>query len=77
MEFMTREDLAERWKTSVRTIDRRRNLGLLPWVDLSHGRGNRPCVRFRTKDIEAYENGGLMYPTINNREGERGLRNVF
>lgn len=55
MEFFTRQELAARWKTSVRTIDRRRELGLLPWVDLAGGRGNRPCVRFKLSDIEHYE----------------------
>jgi hypothetical protein len=53
--FITRSDLAKRWHTSTRTIDRKRELGLLPWVDLAQGRGARPCVRFRLADIEALE----------------------
>ena len=69
MELMTREDLAARWKTSVRTIDRRRELGLVPWMDLAGGRGNRPCVRFKLSDIESYEEQMLMHPTINYRGG--------
>lgn len=28
---------------------------LLPWIDLSAGRGKRPMVRFRLEDIEQYE----------------------
>jgi len=56
MKLLTREKLSERWKTSKRTIDRRRNLGQLPWLDLSGGLGSRPLVRFRLEDIEAFEN---------------------
>jgi hypothetical protein len=55
MGFLTRQELAVRWKTSVRTIDRRRELGLIPWVDLAGGKGSRPCVRFKLSDIEQYE----------------------
>jgi len=54
-EFLTRENLAERWKTTIRTVDRRRKLGLLPWHDLAGGRGKRPQVRFKIEDIETYE----------------------
>ena len=55
MEFITRMDLARRWQTSTRTIDRKRKDGLLPWVDIAGGSGRRPLVRFRLKDIEEYE----------------------
>ncbi len=57
--FLTREGLANRWEVSRRTIDRKRKLGLLPWVDLSGGIGARPQVRFRLKDIERYEQQGV------------------
>jgi hypothetical protein len=55
MQFLTRSDLAERWKTSARTIDRKRKDGLLPWVDIAGGSGSRPLVRFRLPEIEEYE----------------------
>jgi hypothetical protein len=55
MKLLTRVELAKRWATSERTVDRKRMLGLLPWLDLSGGRGKRPLVRFRLADIEAYE----------------------
>jgi hypothetical protein len=55
MKLMTRSELAERWKTSERTVDRRRKLSLIPWIDIAGGCGNRPLVRFRLEDIEAYE----------------------
>ena len=50
MEFFTRQELAARWKTSVRTIDRRRELGLLPWVDLAGAEATDPVfdLNFRT-----------------------------
>jgi hypothetical protein len=53
--LITRKDLARRWHTSTRTIDRQRERGLIPWIDLSQGKGLRPCVRFRLADIEALE----------------------
>jgi hypothetical protein len=60
--MLTRNDLAERWKTTPRTIDRRRVLGLLPWVDLARGTGKRPQVRFRLEDVEDYERQGRLCP---------------
>ena len=53
--MLTRKGLAKRWETTPRTIDRRRALGLLPWVDLARGTGKRPQVRFRLVDVEEYE----------------------
>lgn len=60
--MLTRIDLAKRWKTTPRTIDRRRALGLLPWVDLARGMGNRPQVRFRLDDVEEYERRARLCP---------------
>jgi hypothetical protein len=62
--LLTRHDLAKRWTTSVRTIDRRKNLGLIPWIDLSGGIGNRPMVRFRLSDVEEYEKKMSKQPLI-------------
>lgn len=58
--MLTRKGLANRWKTTPRTIDRRRTLGLLPWVDLARGTGKRPQIRFRLEDIEEYERKALL-----------------
>ena len=58
--FITREALATRWSVSVRTIDRRRLDGSLPWVDLNGGRGRKPIDRFLPKDIEDYEEKGRL-----------------
>jgi hypothetical protein len=55
MRLLIREELAARWGTSKRTIDRKRQDGLLPWVDVSGGQGSRPIVRFRDDDVEEYE----------------------
>jgi hypothetical protein len=52
---LTRRDLAARWGTSIRTIDRLRGLGKIPWIDLSGGQGKRPIVRFKLSDILKYE----------------------
>jgi hypothetical protein len=53
--YLTREAVAKRWCVSVRTIDRRRLDGILPWVDLNAGRSRKPIVRFLLKDIQDYE----------------------
>ena len=55
MQFLSRQALATRWDTSARTVDRRRAMGLLPWIDLACGRGARPVVRFKLADVEAFE----------------------
>ena len=53
--FFTRKMLAKRWSCSIRTIDRRRTLGEIPWVDLTAGKGRRPTVRFQKDDILKFE----------------------
>lgn len=53
--MITRLDLAKRWQTSTRTVDRKRQLGLFPWIDIAGGCGKRPLVRFRLEDVENYE----------------------
>jgi hypothetical protein len=53
--YLTRRNLAGRWCVSLRTVDRLRQAGKLPWVDIAGGSGARPAVRFNLKDIEAYE----------------------
>jgi hypothetical protein len=52
---LTRQELAKRWKTTTRTVDRLRGMGLLPWQDLKKGIGLKPMVRFKIDDIEMYE----------------------
>jgi hypothetical protein len=58
--LLTREHLAARWSVSLRTLDRLRQDGLIPWVDLRRGRGGKPLVRFLRADIEDYEQTGRM-----------------
>jgi hypothetical protein len=53
--LLTREAVAERWSVSLRTLDRLRQDGLIPWVDLRRGRGAKPVVRFLLTDVEDYE----------------------
>lgn len=53
--LFSRHDLASRWRCSIRSIDRLRSAGLLPWLDLSGGRKARPIVRFRTSDVNSFE----------------------
>lgn len=54
-ETLSKRDLAQRWKTSIRTVDRLRRDGKLPWIDMAAGRGVRPLVRFALADIEQFE----------------------
>ncbi len=52
--FLTRQALAARWRVSLRTIDRLKARGRLPWVDFSTSDG-RTCVRFRLDDVIDFE----------------------
>lgn len=65
MKLITRPELAKRWGTSERTVDRRRKQGTLTWLDLAGGHGKRPIVRFRLEDIEMYENKMLQKANSN------------
>ena len=60
--MLTRKKLAKRWDTTERTVDRRRALGLLAWVDLARGTGKRPQIRFRLEDVEEYERQARLCP---------------
>ena len=62
--MLTRHQLAERWRTTTRTIDRRRVMGLLPWIDLARGTGKRPQIRFRLEDVEEYERQARLCPGV-------------
>lgn len=57
--FLTRRELAARWGTSLRTINRLRDEMGLPWVDLAQGRRKKPIIRFRASDVAAFEEQGL------------------
>jgi hypothetical protein len=52
---LSRTELALRWNVSTKTVDRLRQRGILPWVDMSAGPGKRPLVRFMLADIELFE----------------------
>ena len=65
--MLTRVDLSRRWRCSTRKVDRMREQGLLAWVDLSQGRGARPCLRFRLADIEALETSMVKGPVMGAR----------
>ncbi len=58
--LLTREAIAARWSVSLRTVDRLRQNGHLPWVDLNGGRGRKPLVRFCLEDVESYEQRARM-----------------
>jgi hypothetical protein len=60
--FLTPDDLAKRWKVSLRTLeDRRTNGDGPPYIRL--GAGPRARVRYRLSDIEAYESADKTQPT--------------
>ncbi len=65
---LSRKELAERWNCSLRKVDRLRKLGRLPWLDLTGGTGRKPFVRFRLKDILAFEETHLMSISISDRD---------
>lgn len=70
--MLTRHELAERWKTTTRTVDRRRQDGLLPWLDLAAGTGKKPQVRFRLEDVQNFERRFLQHPGPDLREIKGG-----
>lgn len=51
---LNRKEAAQALGFSLRTLDRLRESGLLPWVDASGGRGSRPAVRFFQKDLDEF-----------------------
>jgi len=53
--LISRKQLANRWSVTAKTIDRLRRRGILPWVDISSGKGSKPLVRFRLHDVVDYE----------------------
>jgi len=61
-DFLTRQQLAKRWKVQLKTVDRLRQRGLLPWMDLSGGHGKKSLVRFSISDVEHYESRNRMAP---------------
>ena len=58
-EYLTQEELAKRWKVSVKTIRRKRQTGQLPAFQIS-----RHMFRFKFKDILLLERNGQMSPAI-------------
>lgn len=54
-DILSKKELAKKWGTSERTIDRLREDGVLPWIDLGGNRTTRPIVKFRLADILEYE----------------------
>ncbi|MFH1113714.1 MAG: hypothetical protein V1792_07305 [Pseudomonadota bacterium] len=53
--YLSRVELAERWRMSIKTVDRLRSSGCLPWIDVSGGRGARPIVRIQLHDVIQFE----------------------
>lgn len=70
-ETLSKRDLAQRWKTSIRTVDRLRQAGKLPWIDMAAGRGGRPLVRFALSDVEQFEQRFRQCPEELAAEGGR------
>jgi hypothetical protein len=70
--MLTRRQLAQRWQTTPRTIDRRRMLGLLPWIDLTQGKGGRPQIRFLLEDVQAFEQQARLCVGVPDPEARDG-----
>lgn len=52
-DLLTKHDVMIRLKVCQRTVDRLRENGLLPWLNI--GSGRKPLVRFRLSDVEQFE----------------------
>ena len=55
MSLLSRHQLAQRWSVSIRTIDKLRASGALPWLDMNLGGKRKPLVRFKLEDVEVCE----------------------
>jgi hypothetical protein len=54
VEFLTRNELARRWRLSTETIKRRERAGILPVLKLGR------AARYRLKDVERIEAEALV-----------------
>jgi len=53
--LLSRAQLALRWGCSIKTIDRLKRLGRLPWLNISGKDGKRPMIRFPLSGIQEFE----------------------
>jgi len=59
-QLISRRQLALRWGVNAKTIDRLRQRGLLPWMDLNGCHRKKSLVRFSMSDIQTYEDRNRM-----------------
>lgn len=52
MRLLTRRQAAELLGVSLRTLDRLRREGLIPWIDVKAGRGGRGIIRLDHAALE-------------------------
>jgi len=54
-EVLSRKETAQLLGIDIRTLDRWRKLGRGPaYLDLTQGRGKKPCIRYRTRELEKF-----------------------
>ena len=65
-EVLSRKETAQILGIDIRTLDRWRKIGRGPaYLDLTKGKGRKPCIRYRSSDLEKFLNASKIDPVMN------------
>ncbi len=66
-EVLSRKETAQLLGIDIRTLDRWRKLGHGPaYLDLTCGRGKKPCIRYRKSELERFLLSSTKRPVAEN-----------
>ncbi len=66
-EVLSRKETAQLLGIDIRTLDRWRKLGRGPaYLDLTCGKGKKPCIRYRKTELERFLVSSTKNPVIGN-----------
>ncbi len=64
-EVLSRKETAQLLGIDIRTLDRWRKLGRGPaYLDLTQGRGKKPCIRYRKTEVERFLMSSMRKPVM-------------
>ncbi len=65
-EVLSRKETAQLLGIDIRTLDRWRKIGRGPaYLDLTGGRGKKPCIRYRKSELERFLKASKIDPVMN------------
>ena len=65
-EVLSRKETAQLLGIDIRTLDRWRKLGRGPaYLDLTCGKGKKPCIRYRKRELERFLSASEIGPISN------------